>query len=537
LATYLGLGAAEPSDDSERITADALRTLNRDWTILHHVTWQSLRDGRQGDGEADFLVIHPNVGLLVLEIKGGGVHVENGRWFSVDRHGAVHPIKNPYEQAMASKHALLKWLRNKGITGVDIGHAVVFPHLDTVPALGPAATPEITIVRPDFLKMESAIVRGAKHWSMAANLAEPDIKKLVGLLAPTVRLRRGLSEASAAAESRLIELTAEQIAAFAGLRSTRGGLILGGAGTGKTVLAIARAQQLQRDGFKTLLVCYNEILGKELSSSLGATGISAGTFHSLCFREASHAKLAFPSNASAGWWETGAPELLIEACSINRTAFDAIIVDEAQDFSPFWLDALRCLISRREDAPFYAFADPRQDLWKRSWLSNRDFPFCFELRRNLRNTHPIAEKVCACIREPIEPPFGADGPPAKWRDLRDDRRPMPEIIAAVEQLLEEGFGPQNLVVLCSSSRWVSQLREHSVGPYSFGTWRSKGIPVETVARFKGMESEAVVLVLEGGESDLDRTAAYVGISRGRTVLVVLAASQQQYFLNWQKSGL
>lgn len=535
MARYLGLGAPEPSEDSERLTANALRMLSEDWTVLHHVSWQSRRDGRQGDGEADFLVIHPKFGLIVIEVKGGGVHVENGRWFSEDRHGAIHPIKNPYEQAVASKYALLRWLKGVGFGGVPLGHVVIFPNLEDLPALGPAATPQITFLRPALPNLESALVASAKHWELAANLTQADIDQLVGHLAPTTRVRRALSESSAAAESRLIELTAEQVSAFAGLRSTRGGLIVGSAGTGKTVLAIARAQQLQRDGFTTMLVCYNEILGKELATSFQhIDGLSGCTFHSLCFREAARANLALPAIINAQWWEVGAAEFLIEACAKTGTSFDAIVVDEAQDFAPSWLDALKCITSTRENAPFYIFADPRQDLWKRNWSAHADLGFSFELHRNLRNTHPIAQKVSACIGETLRPPFGVDGPRPKWRDLKDQRRPIPEILSAVEQLVDEGFGPKNMVVLCSSPHTSQLLREHSVGPYSFGAWRSNGIPVETVARFKGMETEAAVLVLEGADANSDRTMAYVGLSRPRSTLVVVADPLKQSFVNWQK---
>jgi hypothetical protein len=471
--------------------------------------------------------------VIVVEVKGGGIHVNQGRWFSEDRHGQLHSIKNPYEQAVASKHALIKWLKEAGFPGVAIGHAVVFPHIDTLPLLGPAANSEITFVRNNLRDIETALNACAKHWSLRANLTEGDINELISYLAPTVRVRRSLSEASAAAESKLIELTAEQVLAFSGLRSNRGGLITGSAGTGKTVLAIARSQQLLKEGFRTLFVCYNEILGKELASAFPEDkDIEVGTFHSLCFRQAAKAGMRLPANPSAEWWEKGAAELLIDACAKSETNFDAVVVDEAQDFSPSWLEALRCLMSNRSDTPFYVFADPKQDIWKRNWSLNSDFDFCQELRRNLRNTHPIAGKVAACIGEQLRPPFGADGPPPRWRDVREERRPIPDVIAAVERLIDEGFGPRNLIVLCSSAKTVQALREYSIGPYSFGAWRSNGIAVETVARFKGMEYEAIVLVLEGGEDELDRTTAYVGTSRARSVLTVVAHQKKQNFLNW-----
>jgi hypothetical protein len=106
------------------------------WSVVHSVAWQSTRNGRQGDGEADFVAVHPEHGLLVIEVKGGGVTVDNGRWFSTDQRGcAFHPIKNPFEQAVGSKHALVRFVSEVAPSSgwVQAGHAVAFPGLAVVP--------------------------------------------------------------------------------------------------------------------------------------------------------------------------------------------------------------------------------------------------------------------------------------------------------------------------------------------------------------------------------------------------------------------
>jgi len=539
VANYFGLGSNDPTEQSELLTAKALRSLGPDWTVLHHVAWQAKRGGRQGDGEADFLVIHPQLGILVIEVKGGGIQVTNGRWQSMDRHGNVHDIKNPYEQATSSKHALVKWLKERGLSArARIGHAVVFPHLASLPNLGPAATPEITLIQSSLHDIDSALRKCMSHWEMSASLREDEIRALVSLLAPTVAVRRRLADHSAAAAERLIELTAEQIEAFALLRANRGGLVVGGAGTGKTFLAVARAQQLQRDGFRTLLVCYNELLGSDLSKRVVVDErLVVETFHSLCFREARKAKLPIPPVTNQEWWENGAPALLMEACSISDSCFDAIVIDEAQDFSPEWIEALKSLTSKRDESPFFAFADSKQDLWNRNWMQGDGYPFVNELRRNLRNTYPIAQRVSATHGEQVHRPYGPDGPPARWKDIAPKTAPEESAIAAIEYLIDEGFGPGNLVVLCSSARLASSLRERSIGPYSCGSWGGRGIAVETIGRFKGMESDAVVLVLESDHrtNQEEVALAYVGISRARTLLSVVGSQSIQSRINWLKN--
>ena len=108
---------------------------------FHHVTWQSARGGREADGEADFVLLHPGIGVVVLEVKGGRLAVEAGQWISVDRNGDEHRIKNPYEQATESKHTLrrkFEALRPALASVPSTMHGVVFPDVEPIHDLGPA---------------------------------------------------------------------------------------------------------------------------------------------------------------------------------------------------------------------------------------------------------------------------------------------------------------------------------------------------------------------------------------------------------------
>jgi hypothetical protein len=404
--------------------------------------------------------------------------------------------------------------------------------MDAIPALGPVAQPQITFSKADLLDVNAAVTRCLVHWSLEASLPPKDVEKVIALLAPTVKASPTLSSASGDAEAELIVFTAEQIEAFSRLRAHRGGLIIGGAGTGKTVLAIARAQQLAKDGFRTLLVCYNELLGVELSKRIGGgPELTAGTFHTLCLREAQRAGIAVSSARDPAWWEDEAPSVLIDACSRNETIYDAIVVDEGQDFSPIWLDALRCLTRGVEEAPFFVFADPRQDLWRRGWNLAAEYPFTWELTRNMRNTLPIAKRVSAIAGGDAQG-RGIPGPAPIWRSSEGHAWER-VVVNAVEHLLDEGFGPHNLAVLCGSARLAERLRERAIGRFSFGRWGTRGIPVETISRFKGLESQAIVLVLDGPFGTNGRTSAYVGMSRARSVLVVVGDEANRSALSWE----
>lgn len=208
MARYIGLAVDESEENSERLVAESLRRLPGDWTVLHHVTWQCKRGGRQGDGEADFVVIHPSKGILVIEVKGGGIEVEAGRWFTIDRYGDRHSIKNPYDQAVSSKHVLLAWLRGHGLaTQARIGHAVAFPHMQTLPNLGLSTNPEISFCAPDLSNIEAAIAKCYVHWDLSASLTRADEERLIALLAPTVSVSNVLFSSSQKAEADILMLT------------------------------------------------------------------------------------------------------------------------------------------------------------------------------------------------------------------------------------------------------------------------------------------------------------------------------------------
>jgi hypothetical protein len=532
VSRYIGL-SLDTIPDSERKVARALEALDEQWTIIHGVTWQSARNGREGDGEADFLLLHPRYGIIVLEVKGGGIDVSLGKWTSRNRYGETVEIKNPFDQAKDSKHALLKYINDRfGDLRVHVSHAVCLPDMLHLPEVGPAGHEAIAWLHKDLPNVGLAVSRVIKHWEMKSALSPRNAADIVNALAPTLKISIPLVVKSSDAEQRILDLTAEQIEVLAGLKADRGGSVTGAAGSGKTLLAIARAKQLIGDGFRTLLVCYNEILGSQLAERLEApAGSKAGTFHSLCISEARKAGIQLPVDLPPEWWDSTAPQVLLAGAAANGTEFDAIVVDEAQDFSPSWIEALRCTLKPGTVSPFYTFADPNQELWNRNWRDSEGGAFAWHLSRNLRNTQPIAERACAAIALPATK-FGADGPPPVWRISTEKKHQLRDAISAIETMVDEGFSPTTLVVLCESADLIRRLREMTVGPYSLGTWGSRGIPVESVARFKGMEAGAAVIVLEEGADNAGKTAAYVAMSRPRTALMVVGPPGRRKSLAW-----
>ena len=514
--------------DSEVKTAEALDRLSGDWTIIHSVAWQGRRREREGDGEADFVLLHPQYGAVVLEAKGGDIRLDAGHWTTTDRFGNTSDI-DPFEQAVASKTALYKFLKARLGKAVPTCHAVVFPFLRRLPELGPAAPRAIVLGGEDLDDIDSAIQRLVLHWKVKANLTASEIRSAVSLLAPTVSVGRRLSDRAYEASAKLIRLTDDQIRGFRSTRNFRRLLTTGGPGTGKTVLAIEKARQCVERGDRTILLCYNQLLGAELKRAGAAEGFLGTTFHAFCFAQAQGAGLTVPAAPSPEWWSTEAPLLLLEAASALATKFDAIIIDEGQDFPDDWLEILEQL-GDADDVFFYVFADVEQDLWGRLADRLSRLPHVV-LDTNCRNTFQIARRVGDIVRRPASDKL-VEGPEPVWIDLSDERRAATAVVGQVAKLLDEGFDERELVVHVEDARLVRELRSMTVGTACFSALGEVGVAVDTIARFKGLEAQAVVLCLGKSGEHVPDKLPYVGMSRAKTVLRIIAPPQRKRALNW-----
>lgn len=528
MANVISRPSASYDPESEVRTAEALDTLSENWTIIHSVAWQGPRRERQGDGEADFVLIHPEHGIIVLEIKGGNIKLEAGRWTTTDTFGKTTQI-DPFEQATASKVALHKFLKARLGLAVPTCHAVVFPFLRRLPELGPAAPRDIVVTAEDLQDLPATMQSIVAHWKVRATLAAGDVRSIVGLLAPTVSVKRRLSDRAFEASAKLLKLTDDQIRGFRSARKFRRLLFTGGPGTGKTILAVEKARECAERGDRTILLCYNELLGSKLSKEGKDSGFLGTTFHSFCLSQARLAGLAVPTSPGSSFWSEEAPLLLLDAAKVLATKFDAILIDEGQDFPDEWLEVLDTL-SEADDGFFYVFADVEQDLWGRLADRLANLPEMV-LDTNCRNTFQIATRVGNVVNRRSSERLVV-GPEPVWIDAKDARRMVPLIVAQVAKLLEEGFEDSEIVVLVEDPFLVRQLRSATVGSACFAAFGEVGIVVETIGRFKGLEAQCVVLCLRAEPDSEPDKAAYVGLSRAKTILKVVAPPGRKRALRW-----
>jgi len=508
---------------SERRVWPALERLPDPWRVFHSVAWQSRRGGRPGDGEADFVLLHPDRGLLVIEAKGGGIRLRDGVWYTLGADGE-HRI-DPFEQAVSSKKALVAYLRETIPTlgWIDAGHAVWFPEVRVRGGLGAAAPDELVLDHDDLTDPVAAIEAVADHWELSTRLDAGAMSAIADKLAPTLTVRHVLADDVADVRARQLVLTETQRRAVAGLRRSRRVVVYGGAGTGKTVLAIERARRLAADGFRVLLTCFNRLLGDSFARRFDATaGVTAGSFHHLAHSWILDAGLPFPEHPDRAFWDEPIGELALEAIDRSGLAFDAVIVDEGQDFDASWFVVLEASLADPDDGMLLVFADRHQAIYREGW-EPPPATAAYDLDVNCRNTRQIAEVVARIYGDP--PPVDAvDGTEVEFLAAEGTEEARRVAGSALHRLVNEGRIDRREVVVLTRTR---DMKDSLIGTRAASlvlgdvTRPSGGIAVETIHRFKGLEADAAVVVLDRLETDRDQALAYIGLSRARAHLVVV----------------
>ncbi len=115
--------------------------------------------------------------------------------------------------------------------------------------------------------------------------------------------------------------------------------VKGELGLAKTFVAMEKARRLARNGKRVLLLCFNRPLADFLAKR--AEGFVVETFHKFAAQFCKRASIPFKEPADDSkkeeFWSTEAAVLLHQAMQVYPDErYDAVIVDEAQDFKPDW---------------------------------------------------------------------------------------------------------------------------------------------------------------------------------------------------------
>jgi ATP:corrinoid adenosyltransferase len=521
---------ADTPDSERKVFAAFERHLPRDWTVFHS---RRMVLPRQGGGsvesELDFLVIDPARGILGLEVKGG---IEIGRdengWYSGT--SPRRRMKSPGAQAQRAMHTLQEYLRTRASLPA-FGWGVVFPDAESPEALGPEL-PCRLVIDASSLQWADKAVDAVFDAAIGAGtpLSAGAVAQLVQLLAPRVSLAPSLSATLTAEGAALVRLTEEQFDILELLAAFPRVGVSGGAGTGKTLVAMERARRLAAGGRRVLLLCYNRGLSAYLKPR--ADGFTVSTFHALCDTLSKSAGLPWPTvpdgpDAQA-FWRDHAPALLLQALErLPDHRYDAVIVDEAQDFHEYWWIAVERLLRRPKEDVLWVFFDPQQNIYGGSaWeaLDLRTAPLAY----NCRNTQRIARYAYGFVQaEPRLRSGTPEGVEVSVEQCTSEHQMLDAVRRALHRIVVEGrLSPDRLVVLSPHSTRTSAVwRTQQFGNLKLIQYPSPPGPGQvqfaTLQGFKGLEADAIVLCeARKGHQHSSSQHLYVAASRARHVLAV-----------------
>ena len=549
------LDFADIQNKPERdVAAGLVNGLDDTWLVFHSYPW--LRPDRHDrgkesflvEGEADFLIFHPDFGLLDLEVKGGTIFYDSAthRWYRRTDKGKEIQISDPFQQGQRNIHAIVDQIQQRQLRTNErmpcaFGYAVIFPDCEYAGPLPPGAETGILLTSKDLGFLDRRIPEVAKKWDRQSSrppLSRSDKTRIVEGLSPTFRLLPILSRQVASQEDALVRLTDRQQEALEGLYANPRVLVMGVAGSGKTMLAMARALRFAEDGKTTLFLCYNKGLADWLAALVPERlrpCLSIYHFHRLCSEWCWTAGIPFhvPADDDGAFWRDDAANLLDRAIDRNSTRFDAVVVDEAQDFYPNWWMPIELLNSFAEEGPLYVFCDPAQNLFVDSELVLPELAVRYSLPTNCRNTRRIAA-TCGRIRgvEIAVRKEAPDGVETKIEVASPGDRQRAACESQVREWVNAGKLKPNQIAVLSPRRQVSSslAGTKSLGGHpivdSLSAWKEgKGILYSTVRAFKGLEADALVVMDVGGFSPvLTQADFYVACSRAKHLLTVLTTA-------------
>ncbi|WP_159612699.1 nuclease-related domain-containing DEAD/DEAH box helicase [Glutamicibacter sp. JC586] len=521
---------------AEQKVFDALSQALPDDALLFHSV--QLRNQR-AEHEIDLLVLWPHVGIAVIEVKGGRLTVEDGTWYQSDTKGK-HRIQSPMAQVQSAAHALksvLFPLMGTQITS-RLADVVCFPYTDWPNHYSSVGVPRELII--DRSQMDNIVPllrraieeQGGGLAGLSPEFAKRMVKHLTGDTGPLGEAEelRSLTEVSSN-EDVQDTLTARQAVLLSSTRSLQRVRFIGGAGSGKTWMALEKTRQLAKEGLRVGLFCYNKGLGHYLKSQVDLwrqnKPAHTGEFHEYA------RSLGVPDGSGQEYFDITMPQLLsaVGPSLPPSQKLDAVIVDEAQDFAPGWWEALLSCTKDPFNGQVYAFMDNRQDVYQR-WsgenIGDGGPLIPIHVDDNLRNTRSIARTFKEIIGDNVKL-RGGEGLPVRFVQCSTEDA-VDVASDCVDLLIEEGWANNQIALLTTNRRHPIHQDHYDDGTIDTEYWPAfharEAEFYGHVLGFKGLERSVVILCVNGFK-DLDRATEqlYVGFSRARSLLVVVGDRQ------------
>lgn len=525
-----------------------------EWTVVCNVSWALKNDaGYVRDGQCDFVVLVPNLGMVILEVKGSrSVRVApDGIWYRTEadrrtgQEGREVAIDEaPPDQASRNMHTLAEVVRKElSMERFPGAYAFVVAYPNGVVEGRPYLHDPTTIVTRNQMPHLDRCLRSALEargaLSYGASFTADMAKRTAAILSNARFAIRSVDTPLDAREDArdIDELTRHQFAALRGAFELPNVAIVGPAGSGKTMLALWKLAALLEEGKRALYVCFNVALAECLRLENAAMA-SAITNVDRLF---THIVGPRSGPVTDRYFQEELPQQVLD-CAANMPPsekYEAIIVDEGQDFGDMRVIALLDLMA--EGGQWLFFADWGQDVYRAGNSEALGAEVTFRLYHNCRNTQRTNTATNQyCSQSVVSMPGVPVGvAPAVARCQSNG------LMAARAWDLAHELSPEGGAVFISpyklSNSCVAGLRRGH-GLELTEDIRNLGKPgfvyFSTIKSFKGLEARHVILLhadMPNRSQAFGSEDLYVACTRATGRLAILVSSEDA--ANWFSRAL
>ena len=342
--------------------------------------------------------------------------------------------------------------------------------------------------------------------------------------------------------------------------------IEGVAGSGKSRMVEWEALRLSRMGKNVAIVCYNDLLAEDLKNTMKEAiandrkavaeiyredgGFSYGrvdvcAFSEWCKTYVKAAKLEVTNKGDKSeYYDRILPDAFRKAQKVlfkdkkkrEQYFYDAVIIDEGQDFTSDWVNGMISLLKNPDRGIVRFFYDPAQRLYgKRNGIENEqvaEMPVMV-LNRVYRNTKSILKWVFKNTGFRLEPyTNAAAGSSVKEKFYSDPAEQEKLLLESYEEFMnKEDFSPENILVVSMRSQTSSSLKNLKDDRFIWNAVGNKRIVMDKVNivsahRIKGLDARAVILVDVEEPKDAAKREDWkrrllVGATRAKRFLTVI----------------
>ena len=486
--------------------------------------------------EIDFIIFNGRDTVICLEVKGGVVSYDgpNRQW---SKNGK--PDFDFVKQAADASHTLQRAVAFE-LRNAVVDWALCFPNCTLSSHNGALEIhPAQIIDESALLSIEQAMTKLADHvrfkFGTPLGLKGAEANALLDRLSRNIGFVQVLGVRMAREAEQIVQVTIEQLEVLTDLEANERMLIHGSAGTGKTIIAQTFAKRLAEQQKNVLLLFFNRGIASKVRYAFERDStVTVSTFSSFAKRLVQKLDPSWwdaQTQKDNEFWHTTLPLKLMELPRESLPQFEALIVDEGQDFKPEWFEFLDLVVRKGDGSHYTVLLDEKQDIfnhWKR--FPCLPAPAKKLLTKNCRNTRQIVDflnhhyptHMTSFERSPL-------GVPIVERMVLDDADELQSITLDISQLTgKEHVRPGSIVVLINAPKEESCLRGITKiagidiqSTYSGYDPRSTSLYYSAIDIFKGLEADIVLLALGAATSVLDiPRALYVQGSRAKHLLYV-----------------